>query len=189
MAAAATAIIAFAQPGEAPLASQMLCAPPLQERISFSADRNAALQLPDETRHRVRSLLNVERPMKYGEFVWNDRGVPPGDMLVRVDLRAQTMAVFRGGHEIGTAVILYGAEEKPTPSGVYPILEKKEQHRSNLYDAEMPYMLRLTYDGIAIHAADVRAGRATHGCIGIPDAFARALFAVVTPGDRVAVIA
>jgi lipoprotein-anchoring transpeptidase ErfK/SrfK len=65
------------------------------------------------------------------------------------------------------------------------VLEKREKHRSNLYDAEMPYMLRLTNDGIAIHASEVRQGAATHGCIGIPVEFARALFREVRRGDEV----
>src|SRR5205807_2321422 len=64
----------------------------------------------------VKSILDVRRPMKYGEFVWNDRGVPPGPAWVRVDLHAQLMSVFRAGHEIGATVILYGADALPTPA-------------------------------------------------------------------------
>ena len=56
----------------------------------------------------------------YGDFVWNDRNVPKGTVWVRVDLKSQIISVFRGGHEIGTAVILYGADEKETPDGVFP---------------------------------------------------------------------
>jgi lipoprotein-anchoring transpeptidase ErfK/SrfK len=97
------------------------------------------------------------------------------------------LSVFRAGHEIGTAVILYGVASKPTRRGVFPILERAEQHRSNLYAAEMPYMLRLTRDGIAIHASDVRPQGATHGCIGVPIAFGRRLFREVRKGDLVAI--
>jgi lipoprotein-anchoring transpeptidase ErfK/SrfK len=126
--------------------------------------------------------------MRYGDFLWNDRNVPAGEVLVRVDLRAQTISVFRAGHEIGSAVILYGADSKPTPHGTFPILEKRAQHRSNLYDADMPYMLRLTYDGVAIHGSEVRRGAATHGCIGVPTAFARNLFEAVKRGDEVVIV-
>jgi lipoprotein-anchoring transpeptidase ErfK/SrfK len=107
---------------------------------------------------------------------------------VRIDLSRQTMSVFRSNQEIGSAVILYGTDGKPTPTGVFPILAKAEQHSSNLYDAEMPYMLRLTNDGVAIHASNVRFGAATHGCIGVPIAFARLLFAQVKRGDPVAIV-
>jgi lipoprotein-anchoring transpeptidase ErfK/SrfK len=126
--------------------------------------------------------------MKYGQYIWDDKGVPDGPVSVRVDLKGQTLSVFRSGHEIGTAVILYGADEKPTPTGGFDILQKRKDHRSSLYDAAMPYTLRLTGDGIAIHGADVRKGAATHGCIGVPTAFAALLFEEVKKGDKVIVV-
>jgi lipoprotein-anchoring transpeptidase ErfK/SrfK len=49
----------------------------------------------------------------------------------------------------------------------------------------MPFMLRLTADGVAIHASNVRKGWATHGCIGVPEFFARRLYAEMKLGDRV----
>ena len=105
-----------------------------------------------------------------------------------MDLRLQTLSVFRAGHEIGSAIILYGTDGKATPSGVFPILQRAAQHRSTLYDADMPYMLRLTNDGLAIHASNVRAGATTHGCVGIPPRFAKLLFEQVRRGDLVAIM-
>jgi lipoprotein-anchoring transpeptidase ErfK/SrfK len=136
----------------------------------------------------VRSILDIDRPLRYGGFVWNDRGVPPGLLFIKVDLRGQLISVFRAGHEIGTAVILYGADEFQTPLGRYPILEKMRDHRSRTYDAPMPYSLRLTSDGVAIHGSDVRRGSATHGCIGIPLEFARKLFDVARDGNDVTIV-
>jgi lipoprotein-anchoring transpeptidase ErfK/SrfK len=52
----------------------------------------------------------------------------------------------------------------------------------------MPYMLRLTDDGVAIHGSNVRQGRATHGCIGVPLGFAKMLFATASKGDPVFII-
>lgn len=158
-------------------------------RVVYPAGRYPVLTLPDGDRRQVRSLLDIDRPLAFGGFVWDEAGVPAGPVWVRVDLGLQTLSVFRAGHEIGTAVILYGADGKPTPAGVYPVLERAREHRSTLYDAEMPYMLRLTHDGVAIHASNVRASAATHGCIGVPLAFARRLFAQVRRGDWVAVVA
>jgi lipoprotein-anchoring transpeptidase ErfK/SrfK len=74
---------------------------------------------------------------------------------VVVDLAWQRLYAYRGGVEIGRAAILYGADDKPTPTGSFKILQKKKDHISNLYGAPMPFMLRLTNDGIAIHGSEV----------------------------------
>ena len=136
----------------------------------------------------IRTVLSVPGPMRYGDYRWNEKGVPAGPIWVRVDLRSQVISVFRAGHEIGTAVILYGADGLPTPTGKFPILAKLKDHRSATYDAPMPYTLRLTGDGVAIHASDVRWGYATHGCIGVPAEFAARLFAAASIGDEVLVV-
>ena len=146
-----------------------------------------AAPAPAPTGMTIRRVLDVPRPFTHGDYVWDETGVPAGPMIVTVDLMAQTLSVFRGGYEIGTAVVLYGADEKPTPLGIFPITQKDADHVSNLYDAPMPYMLRLTNDGISIHGSDVRYGFVSHGCIGVPTAFAAKLFRAVKLGDRVIV--
>lgn len=136
----------------------------------------------------VRRVLTVPSPFTHGSYVWDESGAPAtGPLVITVDLDAQTLSVFRDGYEIGAAVVLYGADWKPTPLGVRTITEKDADHISNLYDAPMPYMLRLTNDGVAIHGSDVVAGGATHGCIGVPTAFAAKLFRVAKLGDKVIV--
>src|SRR3954463_10677157 len=136
----------------------------------------------------IKSILDIRQPMEYGEFRWNDRGPPAGPIWIRIDLKSQLLSVFRAGHEIGTAVILYGADSVPTPAGKFPILAKMKDHRSAAYDAPMPYTLRLTADGVSIHASNVRWGYATHGCIGVPEAFAAKLFAAVSVGDQISIV-
>jgi lipoprotein-anchoring transpeptidase ErfK/SrfK len=137
---------------------------------------------------KVKSLLNVRRQLRFGEFVWNERGVPDGPIQVRADLKRQIVSVFRAGHEIGTSVILYGAPHKATPLGTFEILEKKKDYQSITYDAPMPFMLRLTKDGVAIHGSVVLRGRATHGCVGVPIEFAKRLFMRARKGDVVTIV-
>ena len=126
--------------------------------------------------------------MQYGDYRWNDQGVAPGPTWVRVDLNSQIISVFRSEQEIGTAVILYGADGLATPSGKFPIQAKLKDHWSQTYDAPMPYTLRLTADGVSIHGSNVRWGYATHGCVGVPTAFAAKLFDAVSVGDPVLIV-
>lgn len=153
-------------------------------RKSFAPPRH--LRLAGQSRE-IESLLNVPRKMSYGDFTWNATDVPPAPVWIIVDLDAQTMSVFRGPHEIASTVLLFGMDAKPTPTGRFRIEAKKEHDWSRTYDAPMPYALRLTADGVAIHGADVQQGSATHGCLGVPLDFARKLFAVARVGDEVVV--
>ena len=139
---------------------------------------------PDE-RFVIKRILPISGPIKYGEWHWDEANVPAGPIVVTVDLEARVISVFRGGYEIGAAAVLLGTQEKPTPIGVFPILEKQVHHSSNLYDAEMPYMQRLTGDGITLHATKVEWGYASHGCIGMPEAFAKKVYGATSLGDRV----
>src|SRR5438270_398777 len=136
----------------------------------------------------VSTILSVPGRMRYGDYRWDDKGVPQGPTWVRVDLKSQIISVFRSGQEIGTAVILYGADGLPTPTGKFPVLAKLKDHRSQTYDAPMPYTLRLTADGVSIHGSNVRWGYATHGCVGVPTAFAAKLFENVSVGTEVLIV-
>jgi lipoprotein-anchoring transpeptidase ErfK/SrfK len=136
----------------------------------------------------VKSLLDVPAQLHFGDYAWNDTAVPAGPTWLRIDLSSQLISVFRAGHEIGSAVIVYGGDNKETPVGKLHILGKARDHRSSVYDAEMPYTLRLTNDGVSIHASSVRWGAATHGCIGVPPAFAQRLFDATRVGDEVVIV-
>ncbi len=159
------------------------------DRVNYPSGRYPKIAMPGGGFAEIKSLLNSQRPMHFGDYIWDEAGVPTGPVWVRVDLSRQLLSVFRGGDEIGSTVILFGTDGKPTPTGSFPVLAKAETHISSLYDAEMPFMLRLTGDGVAIHASKVREGSATHGCIGVPYDFARLLYNQIKRGDRVAIMA
>ncbi|MFD1787640.1 L,D-transpeptidase family protein [Sphingomonas floccifaciens] len=159
---------------------------------SKSAARSMAVSAPiDPTAYVVKSVLAVRKPFVHGDWYWDESAAPAdkgGKIVVTVDLKAQVLSVFRDGHEIGTAVMIYGADSKPTPLGAFEVSFRKAQHVSSLYDAPMPYTLRLTNDGVSIHGSEsMRPDAATHGCVGVPIAFAQKLFGVVQLGDTVIV--
>ena len=140
---------------------------------------------PADERFVIKRILPISGPIKYGEWHWDDKNVPDGPIVMTVDLDARVISVFKGGYEIGASAVLLGSDDKPTPLGVFPITEKKAKHTSNLYDADMPYMQRLTDDGITLHATKVAWGYVSHGCVGMPLDFARKVFETTHVGDKV----
>ncbi|MBO9724506.1 MAG: L,D-transpeptidase family protein [Novosphingobium sp.] len=134
----------------------------------------------------IKRILPIEGAIKYGEWHWDEANVPAGPIVMTVDLDARVISVFRGGYEIGTSAVLLGTGDTPTPLGVFPITEKDKDHVSNIYTgAPMPYMQRLTNDGITLHGSDVALGYASHGCVGMPVDFAAKLFGTTKIGDKV----
>jgi len=156
-----------------------------------SADTSAAAIPPAEATPKqqdpfvIKRILPIDGPIKYGEWHWDETNVPDGPIVITVDLEARVLSIFRNGYEIGATAVLLGTQEKPTPLGVFPITQKRRHHVSNIYGAPMPYMQRLTNDGISLHASEVEWGYASHGCIGMPEPFAAKVFAKTSLGDRV----
>ena len=137
----------------------------------------------------IHGFVELDRPLEYGEYFWDEDDVPAGEVIIVADLDADQMYVYRGGYEIGRSTFIQGSIAKRTPVGVYPVLEKDADHYSSIYDnAPMPHMLRLTWDGIAIHgSAEISDDLATRGCIGLPRPFAAILFRYAQKGTKVIV--
>jgi lipoprotein-anchoring transpeptidase ErfK/SrfK len=100
-------------------------------------------------------------------------------VLIVVSLASQRMFVFRDGDLWDSSKVSTGKRGNETPVGTFPILQKKVHHRSNLYDdAPMPYMQRLTWGGVALHAGHVPGYPASHGCVRMPKSFAKKLYGI-----------
>ena len=123
-------------------------------------------------------------------FVWLPQLAPEGPTTIVVSLPLQRAYVFRNGVRIGMSRVSTGKTGYETPTGMFSILQKRREHYSNLYDdAPMPWMQRLTWDGVALHAGQVPDYPASHGCIRLPYAFAERLFEATTTGMTVIVSA
>jgi lipoprotein-anchoring transpeptidase ErfK/SrfK len=124
-----------------------------------------------------------------GQFVWHPEAAPAGAVEIVVSIPQQIAYVYRGGTLIGVSTVSTGRPGHRTPTGRFAILEKDRIHHSNRYNnAPMPFMQRLTMDGIALHAGEIPGHPASHGCVRLPLAFARDLFAVTEVGARVHII-
>jgi lipoprotein-anchoring transpeptidase ErfK/SrfK len=100
-----------------------------------------------------------------------------GGVKVVVSLPQQKAYVFDGGELIATSPVSTGKKGYETPVGTFRILQKKVHHRSNRYsNAPMPYMQRLTWQGVALHAGSLPGYPASHGCIRLPRSFAKKLY-------------
>ena len=126
----------------------------------------------------------VDRPpseLRPGDWIWSPEAVPAGPLVMVISLDEQRAYVYRNGLRIGVSTVSTGKKGYETPTGVFTILQKKKDHKSNLYDdAPMPFMQRLTWDGVALHAGNLPGYPASHGCVRLPYEFARRLFDVTT---------
>jgi hypothetical protein len=105
-----------------------------------------------------------------------------------VSLPEQLAYVYRNGVIIGASTVSTGKKGHETPTGVFTILQKNQDHYSNLYhNAPMPYMQRLTWSGVALHAGRLPGYPASHGCVRMPYEFAQKLYAETTTGLTVVV--
>jgi hypothetical protein len=113
---------------------------------------------------------------------------PRGPVQVVVSIADQRMAVYANGTLYAQSAVSTGKKGHSTPTGVFSVLEKQRHHRSNLYsNAPMPYMQRLTWSGVALHAGELPGYPASHGCIRLPEDFARLLWSATRIGARVIV--
>jgi hypothetical protein len=126
------------------------------------------------------------RALAPGQYLWRNVPGVTGDPRVVVGLGDQRAYLYRGATLVAVSTISSGRPGYDTPTGIFPILQKKPLHHSRKYDnAPMPHMQRLDDYGIALHAGAIPGRPASHGCIRLPAAFAAKLFAVTRVGSTV----
>ena len=115
----------------------------------------------------------------------------PGDPLqIVVSLNEQNLRVFRGLEQIAYSNISSGKDGNSTPTGIFSVLQKRRYHRSNIYsNAPMPFMQRLTWSGIALHASNhVPDYPASHGCIRMPSKIGPMIWEKTKSGTQVRIV-
>jgi len=124
--------------------------------------------------------------LKTGEYVWEPERAPDGPLLIVASTTEQVAYVYRNGIRIARSSVSTGRPGHRTPAGVFTILEKEVHHTSSIYKgAEMPYMERVTWGGIALHAGDLPGYPNSHGCVRLPLEFSKLLFGVTMKGATV----
>jgi len=135
------------------------------------------------------TVLDAVKQLKPGEFIWAPQVAPTGPALLIVNIVTQRAVLYRNGLPIAVSTVSTGKPGHLTPTGVFTILQKEVTHFSSLYDsAPMPYMQRLTWGGVALHAGTLPGYPASHGCIRLPKAFAKLLYGETQLGMTVMVV-
>jgi len=126
--------------------------------------------------------------LRPGEFIWMGSAVTSGPMVMVVSISEQRAYVYRNGVLIGVTTVSTGRAGHATPTGVFTVLQKQQEHRSTIYNgAPMPYMERLTWGGVALHAGGLPGYPESHGCVHLPSEFARLLYQVSQDGMTVVI--
>jgi hypothetical protein len=126
------------------------------------------------------------KTLKPGQYLWRDVPADAGSGRVVVSISDQLAYLYRGDSLVAVSTISTGKDEKPTPTGIFSVLDKKPFYRSKKYDnAPMPFMQRIDQYGIALHGGFNPGYPASHGCIRLPVAFAKKLYTVTDVGTPV----
>jgi len=173
----ATAAIGSASPAEAALYYWSDYEP------GFSQSAPTIPQRRQKARHRQGK--KIEAPV-------NESAKPQGPLIIAISIEKQSLKVYDAKGFFAETPISTGMRGHSTPMGVFSIIQKHKMHHSNIYSgAPMPYMQRITWSGIAMHAGVLPGYPASHGCIRMPLAFATKMWGwtkmgvrvVITPGE------
>lgn len=126
-----------------------------------------------------------------GHFnVWKDDALlqnKTSEQHIEIYLSAQRGTFFIDGRPAVTFPVCSGKKGYETPTGTYTILEKRRNHRSNIYHVSMPCFMRLTYDGIGLHVGQIKEYPASHGCIRLPKEACLPIFNAIKNGTKVVI--
>ena len=164
-------------------------AAPLALAVPAAAEHHDFLDRPNYQRSS-RELSGVATPRHKTKpqvrAVKHEQPVPQGPLHIIVTTAKQRVSVYANGTLVGRAPVSTGMPDHPTPMGIFTVISKSRWHVSNIYSgAPMPYMQRITWSGIALHAGKLPGYPASHGCIRLPENFATRLWALSKIGARV----
>ena len=165
--------------------------------VALSAPVHATIETPEAKEQAADAAYMArqdmieafgEKELKPGQYLWRDGARASGEPQVVIGLSDQMAYLYRGDDLVAVSTISSGTERNPTPTGIFPILEKKPIHHSRKYDnAPMPFMQRIDKYGVALHAGQLPGYAASHGCIRLPAKFAARLYRVTALGSTVVI--
>jgi len=120
------------------------------------------------------------------ELAAKDTAKPQGPLIIAISIEKQNLKLYDANGLFAESPVSTGMRGHPTPLGVFSVIQKQRMHRSNIYSgAPMPYMQRITWSGVALHAGVLPGYPASHGCIRMPTTFAIKMWGWTRMGARV----
>jgi lipoprotein-anchoring transpeptidase ErfK/SrfK len=161
-----------------------VAAPP-SPASGFGFFRQRAVEMPVKPPEKKSKLLDAKPSKAALHDADKTPPIPKGPLHIIVSIDRQRATLYADGHPVAQTKISSGTATHPTPMGVFSILQKNRHHVSNLYDAKMPYMQRITWSGAALHEGPLPGYPASHGCVRLPGEFAQLLWKATKIGARV----
>ncbi len=136
--------------------------------------------------------VKTRRPGEKKSAVIEKESKPQGPLIISISIAQQKLRVYDANGLYAESPVSTGMPGHSTPMGVFSVIQKQKFHRSNIYSgAPMPFMQRITWSGVAMHAGVLPGYPASHGCIRMPAAFAVKMYnwtrmsarVVITPGE------
>ena len=178
-----------AQSGRGWLRAIFALAAPLAVAVPAAAERYDFVDRPSyqrSSRELSPAAMPRHKTKRQVRASKHEQPVPQGPMHIIVSIAKQRVTVYANGTLVGRAPVSTGMPSHPTPMGVFTVISKNRWHVSNIYSgAPMPYMQRITWSGIALHAGKLPGYPASHGCIRLPEHFAARLWGLSKTGARV----
>jgi len=143
---------------------------------------------PPAPPHPKRRAKAYPKPDSKIEKQQKDAAKPQGPLVIAVSIERQTVKVYDANGLFAESPVSTGMRGHSTPMGVFSVIQKSKFHRSNLYSgAPMPFMQRITWSGVAMHAGALPGYPASHGCIRMPMNFAVKMWGWTRMGARVVI--
>ncbi len=162
-------------------------AAPADAALYYYRDSDPALTRSSEPPQRVRQPQRAHRAAKKQETKVKETTVHPQmPLVIAVSIGSQRVKIYDANGLFAEAPVSTGMAGHPTPQGVFSVIEKDRYHHSNIYSgAPMPFMQRITWGGVAMHAGVLPGYPASHGCIRMPNEFATKMWGWTKMGARV----
>jgi len=180
----------------APTRFWQIAALTLAGTISLAARADAAVFWSDSDSGYSRPVLvepqRAQRARRHKEkrieAKVKESAKPQGPLIIAISISKQNVRIYDANGFFAEAPVSTGMAGHSTPMGAFSVIQKQKMHHSNIYsNAPMPFMQRITWSGVAMHAGVLPGYPASHGCIRMPMAFAVKMYGWTRMGARVIV--